>query len=193
MANSKSLFRSWKLFQTNVIDCAVVGVACVQWVMHSPRYEMLDSQMDTVDWRLMDDSELYWFEEVIVPTPTREVQQAEWSEAVKNYLKKEEERCLEKLASSSSSMRNVSVTRGPETPPCPCVSSDLRTYMYTSLSLSVCLSRSLSLFACVCFTVFHHSPCVTRVRLHFIGYPMRYVSPQMQISLQTYFSPVTSH
>ena len=158
MANSKSLFRSWKLFQTNAIDCAVVGVACVQWVVHSPRYEMLDSQMDTVDWRLMDDSELYWFEEVIVPTPTREVQQAEWSEAVKNYLKKEEERCLEKLASTSSSMRNVSAARGPETPPCPCVSSDLRTYMYFTLSLSLSLSVSLSLSLRVC-SIIHSVSC----------------------------------
>jgi len=102
---------------------------------------MLDSQMDTVDWRLKDDQELYWFEEA--PKSTREVQQAEWSETVRNYLKIEEQRCLEKLAGSnsgSSSRTNVSVSaaRRSETLPCPCVSSNLR--MHPSLSLSLSLN-----------------------------------------------------
>jgi len=74
--------------------------------------------MDGMNWRLVDESELYWLED-LVPKPTREVLQSEPSEAVKNYLKTEEEKCMKKLATR----RNTNTTG---LPPCPCISPDLR-------------------------------------------------------------------
>ena len=76
-------------------------------------------RLDAMNWRLIDDADIYWIDEM-VPTPARDVLQSEPSEAVKNYLKKEQEQCVEKLASkTNSSTRRL--------PACPCISPDLRT------------------------------------------------------------------
>ena len=76
-------------------------------------------RLDTMNWRLIDDADIYWIDEM-VPTPARDVLQSEPSEAVKNYLKKEQEQCLEKIAGqTNSSTRRL--------PACPCISPDLRT------------------------------------------------------------------
>jgi len=76
-------------------------------------------RLDAMHWRLIDETDMYWMDELI-PTPTREVLQSEPNEAVKRYLKNEEERCLEKLASTTGAS-------GRRHPPCPCISPDLRT------------------------------------------------------------------
>ena len=80
----------------------------------------MDMRLDVIHWRPVDDRELYWLDEVVVPTPPRDVQHPEPSRAVKNYLKQEERLCLQKLAEKPT----VNAAR---LPPCPCVSPDLRT------------------------------------------------------------------
>jgi len=101
--------------------CVVVWL--LQWATSS---RMVDRRLDIVNWRLIDDHELYWLDE-LAQTSTREVQQTELSEAVKRYLKEEEEQCLKRLASKN-------VNSSSRLPACPCISSDLRTYLSQACS-----------------------------------------------------------
>jgi len=80
----------------------------------------MDVRLDAIHWRPVDDRELYWLDDVVVPTPPRDVQHPVTSRAVTNYLKQEEELCRKNRAE-----KRKASTAG--LPPCPCVSSDLRT------------------------------------------------------------------
>jgi len=81
----------------------------------------MDMRLDAIHWRPVNDRELYWLDDVVVPTPPSDVQHPEPSRAVKNYLNQEEKLCLKK----SAEKRKASAAAG--LPPCPCVLSDLRT------------------------------------------------------------------
>ena len=114
--------------------------------MQLATYPKSVNRLNTINWRLIDDheaAELYWLEE-LYPTHTREVLHSEPSEAVKWYLKKEEEQCSQKLVNK----RNAS---GHRLPPCPCISPDLRTCLIATgpppsiiIVLVYCLHSAIS-------------------------------------------------
>jgi len=104
-----------------MVESRFIDGACLAYVQSAVSPRATDP-LNTMNWRLVDEDDIYWIDE-LVPTPTREVLQSEPSEAVKNYLNDELERCRQRLLASSTT--NTSSRR--RFPPCPCVSPDLRT------------------------------------------------------------------
>jgi len=76
-----------------------------------------------INWRLVDERELYTWDDLVTHTSPDYIQRhSQPSREVERYLKDEETLCLERQASKKVKGSSSRL------PPCPCISPDLRTY-----------------------------------------------------------------